>query len=160
MKSPSSSSDEECKSQPEPAQGTPVQEQLNRDINYRIQHNSNSPEQRDLEKRSKGRSLRRGRRYYLDLRRELASLLDDERDLSMEPRSSSEELVYTEDMAEVSSDENKSDMSMLAGSNDNEMLTQSVVPLTSTSPIARLTSNDSYSFLVKFYAWDVVATDL
>ncbi|ETV65025.1 hypothetical protein H257_18178 [Aphanomyces astaci] len=146
MKSPSSSSDEECKSQPEPAQGTPVQKQLNRDINYRIQHHSNSPEQRDLEKRSKGRSLGRGRRYYLDLRRELASLLYDERDLSMEPR--------------ISSDENKSDMSMLAGSNDNEMLTQSVVPLTSTSPIARLTSNDSYSFLVKFYAWNVVATDL
>ncbi|RLO10171.1 hypothetical protein DYB28_006058, partial [Aphanomyces astaci] len=45
-----SSSDEECKSQPEPAQGTPVQKQLKRDINYRIQHHSNSPEQRDLEK--------------------------------------------------------------------------------------------------------------
>ncbi|RHX97835.1 hypothetical protein DYB28_004722 [Aphanomyces astaci] len=63
----------------------------------------------------------------------------------MEPLSSSEELVYTEDMAEASSDENKSDVSMLAGSNDNETLTQSVVPLTSTSPIARLNSNDSYS---------------
>ncbi|KAF0713572.1 hypothetical protein AaE_011766, partial [Aphanomyces astaci] len=63
----------------------------------------------------------------------------------MEPRSSSEELVYTDDMAEASSDENKSDESMLTEGNDDDTLTQSVVPLTSTSPIARLDSNDSYS---------------
>ncbi|RQM29409.1 hypothetical protein B5M09_013708, partial [Aphanomyces astaci] len=41
----SSISDKECKSQPEPAPGTLVQKQLKRDINYRMQHNSNSPEQ-------------------------------------------------------------------------------------------------------------------
>ncbi|RHZ39399.1 hypothetical protein DYB26_014302, partial [Aphanomyces astaci] len=48
-------------------------------------------------------------------------------------------------MAEASSDENKSDESMLTEDNDDNTLTQSVVPLTSTSPIARLDSNDSYS---------------
>ncbi|KAF0771807.1 hypothetical protein AaE_002395, partial [Aphanomyces astaci] len=78
-------------------------------------------------------------------RRELASLLDDESELSMEPRSSSEELVYTDDMAQASSDENKSDESMLTEGNDDDTLTRYVVPLTFTSPIARLDSNDSYS---------------
>ncbi|RLO01055.1 hypothetical protein DYB28_012687, partial [Aphanomyces astaci] len=63
----------------------------------------------------------------------------------MEPRSSSEELVYTDDMAEASSDENKSDESMLTEGNDDDTLTRYVVPLTFTSPIARLDSNDSYS---------------
>ncbi|RHY03414.1 hypothetical protein DYB36_007754 [Aphanomyces astaci] len=143
----SSRSDEECKSQPEPAQGTPVQKQLKRDINYRIQHHSNSPEQRDLEKRSKAAedSDEAADTTSTTARRELASLLDDASDLSMEPRSSSEELVYTDDMAEASSDENKSDESMLTEGNDDETLTQSVVPFTSTSPIARLDSNDTYS---------------
>ncbi|RHY84785.1 hypothetical protein DYB26_016216, partial [Aphanomyces astaci] len=145
---PSSSSDEECKSQPELAQGTPVQKQLKRDINYRIQHHSNSPEQRDLEKRSKAAedSDEAADSISTTARRELVSLLvDDESDLSMEPRSSSEELVYTDDMAEASSDENKSDESMLTEGNDDETLTKSVDPLTSTSPIARLDSNDSYT---------------
>ncbi|KAF0747510.1 hypothetical protein AaE_007700 [Aphanomyces astaci] len=48
-------------------------------------------------------------------------------------------------MDEASSDENKLDESMLTEGNDDETLTQSVAPLTSTSPIARLDSNDSYS---------------
>ncbi|KAF0776116.1 hypothetical protein AaE_000184, partial [Aphanomyces astaci] len=126
---------------------TPVRKQFKRDINYRIQHHSNSPEQQDLEKRSKAAedSDEAADTTSTIARRELVSLLDDESDLSMEPRSSSEDLVHTDDMAETSSDENKSDESMLTEGNDDDTLTQSVVPFTSTSPIARLDSNDSYS---------------
>ncbi|KAF0735045.1 hypothetical protein AaE_009099 [Aphanomyces astaci] len=61
----------------------------------------------------------------------------------MEPRSSSEELVYTDEMAEASSDEKKSDEAMLTEGNDDDTLTQSVL-CNSTSTIARLASNDSY----------------
>ncbi|RHZ09186.1 hypothetical protein DYB26_014808, partial [Aphanomyces astaci] len=66
----------------------------------------------------------------ITVRRELASLLDDESDLGA--RSSAEELVYTDHMVEASSDENKSDESMLTEGNDDDTLTQSVVPFTST----------------------------
>ncbi|RLO01806.1 hypothetical protein DYB28_015130 [Aphanomyces astaci] len=59
----------------------------------------------------------------------------------MEPQNLSEELVYTDDMAEASSDENKSDESMLTEGNDDDTLTQSVVPLTFTSPIVRSSSS-------------------
>ncbi|RHY93908.1 hypothetical protein DYB37_011733 [Aphanomyces astaci] len=52
----------------------------------------------------------------------------------MEPRSSSEEIVYTDDMAKANSDENKSDESMLAECNDDETLTQSVSVPSHVSP--------------------------
>ncbi|RQM28090.1 hypothetical protein B5M09_005143, partial [Aphanomyces astaci] len=125
---------------------TPVQKRLKRDNNYRIQHHSNSPEQRDLAKRSKATedSDEAADTTSTTARRELVSLLDDESDLYMEPRCSAISSLYTDEMAEASSDENKSDESMLTEGNDDDTLTQSVVPPTSTSPIARLDWNDSY----------------
>ncbi|ETV71552.1 hypothetical protein H257_13216 [Aphanomyces astaci] len=60
----------------------------------------------------------------------LTGVLDRDSDLPIEPRSSSEDLVYTDNAIEASFDESMSDVSMLTENYDEEM---SIVPFTAAS---------------------------